>query len=221
MAKKNTRISINKLESVLKDNMVTVPMRGCEEVEITIRHTLPMRDMMQFVEDVVSACVDAEENRYTPEIREFMIAAEILTNYANFTLPSNAEKQYELVYGTDALEQVVEHINPMQMVEIRTAIAERIAHELRKMEAVVAEKVNELLARVETMTEQMESLYSGIDGEEIQSFIRNFAKVEAVDEKSLAMAVLDAQGKRGEVAEDATIEETSEQNSSVVLFPKK
>lgn len=221
MAKKNARISINKLESVLKDNVVTVPMRGCKDVEITIRHTLPLRDMMQFVENVVSACVDAKENRYTPEILEFMIAAEILTSYANFTLPSNAEKQYELVYGTDALEQVAEHINPTQMVEIRTAIGERIEHEVRKMEAVVAEKANELLVRVETMTEQIEALFSGVDSEEFQGVMRNLAQMNAVDEKALARAVLDAQSEKVGAVESVPTEEASGGEGGMISLPKK
>ena len=68
MAKKESRISINKLESVLKENVVVVPMRDNEDVSITIRRTLPLKDMMQFVENVVSSCVDAQTASYTPEV---------------------------------------------------------------------------------------------------------------------------------------------------------
>ena len=111
MAKKESRISINKLESVVKENVVSIPMNGAEDVTITIRRTLPLKDMMQFVENVVSSCVNAQAASYTPEIKEFVIRSEILTTYANFNLPSNVEKQYELVYGTDVVVQVMEYIN--------------------------------------------------------------------------------------------------------------
>lgn len=213
MAKKEARISINKLESIMKENTVTVPMVGNEEVNITIRRTLPLKDMMQFVEDVVSSCVDAETAKYTPEIKEFAIRSEILTTYANFNLPSNVEKQYELLYCTDAVSQVKNHINIGQLYEIEEAIEERIAHEVKMIETVLAAKTNEMMMRVENMVEQFEMAFGGINSDDFNGVMKKLSEMDSVTEESIAKAVLKVQGEDKEALEDA--------DNTVIAFAKK
>lgn len=214
MAKKETRISINKLESVMKENIVVVPLNGADGVDITIRRRLPLKDMMQFVENVVSSCVDAETATYTPEIKEFVIHSEILTTYANFNLPSNAEKQYELVYGTDALKQVMEHIDRNQFYEIEEAIDARINHEVKMMETVLAAKTNEMMARIEDMVAQFEAAFGGVNSDEFNGVVRKLSEMNSLTEESLAKAVLSVQ--RSEKEANAS----GEESDNVVSFPK-
>lgn len=213
MAKKESRISINKLESVLKENIVVVPMRGNENVNIIIRRTLPLKDMMQFVENVVSSCVDAETASYTPEIKEFAIRSEILTTYANFNLPSNVEKQYELLYCTDVLCQVMEHINNKQLHEIEVAIDARIDHEVKMIETVLAAKTNEMMLRIEAMVEQFEAAFGGINSDDFNGVVKKLSEMDSMTEESIAKAVLDVQ--RNE------IEAKTNESEKVVSFPKK
>ena len=213
MAKKESRISINKLESVLKENIVVVPMRGNEDVNIIIRRTLPLKDMMQFVENVVSSCVDAETASYTPEIKEFAIRSEILTTYANFNLPSNVEKQYELLYCTDVLCQVMEHINNKQLHEIELAIDARIDHEVKMIETVLAAKTNEMMLRIEAMVEQFEAAFGGINSDDFNGVVKKLSEMDSMTEESIAKAVLDVQ--RNE------IEAKTNESEKVVSFPKK
>lgn len=212
MAKKETRISINKLEGVMKENIVTVPMRGNEEVNISIRRTLPLKDMMQFVEDVVSSCVDAENSSFTPEAKEFAIRSGILSVYANFTMPSNVEKQYELVYSTDVLDQVLEHINMGQLSEIRAAIDARVDHEVKMIETVLAAKTNEMIARIEMMVEQFESAFGGIDGTDFNGVVKKLSEMGTMTEESLAKAVLSTQRDMVTAESDST--------GDVISFPK-
>lgn len=214
MAKKESRISINKLESILKENIVTVPMRGCDDVSIVIRRTLSLKDMMQFVTDVVSSCVDTEAATYTPEVKEFAFKAEILTTYANFNLPSNVEKQYELVYGTDALEQVVEHIDAKQLAEIERAIDAQIDHKVRMMESVLASKTQEVMSRIDTMVEQFENAFGGINGEELNSVMQRLAQMDNMTEESIAKAVLGVQSTK------IVQHDKSDDGGNVVSFPR-
>lgn len=212
MAKKESRVSINKLESVLKENIVVVPMRGNEDVNITIRRTLPLKDMMQFVENVVSSCVDAETASYTPEIKEFAIRSEILTTYANFNLPSNVEKQYESLYCTDVLCQVMEHINNKQLHEIEAAIDARIDHEVKMIETVLAAKTNEMMLRIEAMVEQFEAAFGGINSDDFNGVVKKLSEMDSMTEESIAKAVLDVQ--RSE------IEAKANESEKVISFPK-
>lgn len=193
MAKKEARISINKLESVMKENIIVVPLSGAEDVDITIHRKLSLKDMMQFVENVVSSCIDAETATYTPEIKDFAIHSEILTTYANFNLPSNAEKQYELVYGTNALEQVMEHIDRSQLYEIKEAIDARIKHELRVIETSAAIKANEMMIRLSDAIEQVNSVFGDISGDDFNRVVKNLSEMNSVTDESIVKAVLDMQ----------------------------
>lgn len=193
MAKKEARISINKLESVMRENIVVVPLSGADGVDITIRRRLPLKDMMQFVENVVSSCIDAETATYTPEIKEFVIRSEILTTYANFNLPTNAEKQYELVYGTNAFEQVMEHIDRNQLYEIEEAIGARIEHEVRVLETSVATKANEMMVRLSDAIEQINSMFSDVSSDDFNQVVKNLSEMNGVTNESIVKAVFDMQ----------------------------
>ncbi|MBR6632457.1 MAG: hypothetical protein IKK89_11025 [Alistipes sp.] len=182
-------------------------------MNIIIRRTLPLKDMMQFVENVVSSCVDAETASYTPEIKEFAIRSEILTTYANFNLPSNVEKQYELLYCTDVLCQVMEHINNKQLHEIEVAIDARIDHEVKMIETVLAAKTNEMMLRIEAMVEQFEAAFGGINSDDFNGVVKKLSEMDSMTEESIAKAVLDVQ--RNE------IEAKTNESEKVVSFPKK
>lgn len=193
MAKKGSRISINKLEDVMMENVTVIPMNENKDVNITIRRTLPLRDMMQFVENVVSSCVDMDNASYTPEIKDFAIRSEILSTYANFNLPSNVEKQYELVYRTNVLDQVMEHIDKRQLDEIKTAINERITHEVNMIETALSAKTNDMMAHIETMIDQFETVFDGINNNDFNGIMKKISEMSSITEESIAKAVLDIQ----------------------------
>lgn len=206
-------ISINKLEALLEENIVTVPLEGVEDVEIKIRKILPLKDMLQFVEDVVSSCVDKETGLYSPEIKKFSIRSGILTYYANFRLPQNVEKQYGLVYNTNAMEQVMHHINLDQLEEILEAIDARIEHERSMIASVVAIKTNELLARIETFAEQFENMFSGLDNDDVGGAFKALSTMENVDEDALAKVVMEAHRP--------VANKPSFSDSNIIALPKK
>ena len=95
---KTNHISVTKFEkAVNKDVVVTVPLEGVEDTDIEITKTISLPSMIEFVENVAESCVDMESGEYTPQVRDFAIKKELLTKYANFTMPTNIEKQYEFI----------------------------------------------------------------------------------------------------------------------------
>lgn len=208
------KISVNKLESVANHNIISVPLHGAEEVEITIKKSISLKEVLQFVEDVVSTCVDAETGAYMPETLPFLIKAHVLTSYANFNLPANAEKQYDLIYNTTAVSQVMEHINQEQYHEIVDAIYSKIQHNLAVMESSLAEQMNDLLARMSAFTENSEKLFDGLSGSDISALVSNLASASNVDEKKLVDAVFQAQKERASESEPLV------EDNGVVVFPR-
>jgi len=193
MSKKSNKISINKLESTMQDNVVSMPMADHEDIEIVVRRVLPLRDVMQFVEDVVSSCVDRVTGDYIPEVQAFATRACVLTQYANFTLPKDSEKQYDIVYNTDAFQQVMGVIDRVQYDEILYAINERIKHELAMMESSMAGQIAEITAKIDRFVENSETMFGSVKGEDMSALIRNLAQIGSVDEEKLVQAVRNAQ----------------------------
>lgn len=196
MAKKDARIPINKFEALLDDNKIVVPLIGADNVNITIRHTLPLKEVLQFVEDVVSLCTDMDEGTYTPEVMYFGVYSGVLTYYANFTLPKDVERQYELIYGTNAVNQVMAHINRTQYDEIVNAIRERIEFNIRKLENALVQEMQEIARRMTAFAEQSEELFSGVNADGMTSLFNNLANVDQINEKALVQAVFEAEKER-------------------------
>lgn len=205
MAKKDARIPINKFESLLKDNKVVVPLDGADNVNIIIRPTLPLRDVLQFVEDVVSLCTDMDEGTYTPEVMHFGICSGILTYYANFKLPEDVERQYELVYNTNAVKQVMSHINMDQCDEIVEAIKKRIEFNTRKLENALVQEIQEIAKRMTVFAEQSEELFSGVSSDGMTALFNNLANADQIDEKALVQAVFDAEKERQDYSDTVQV----------------
>lgn len=218
MSKKTTYISINKLESTMQNNIITVPMDGRPEIEITIRRVLPLQEVFQFVEDVVSSCFDMDAGRYIPEIKAFVIRSSVLSRYANFTLPKDPEKQYELIYNTNAFENVMEYINRAQYDEIIDAIDERIAHELSMMENALTGQTAALTAKIDSFVSDMEEIFGSMDKSDMPALVKNLSNIGKIDEGKLAKAVLDARNENEDITEEDPVVSTS---GNVVTLRKK
>lgn len=218
MSKKTNHISINKLESTMQNNIVIIPMDGFPEIEITIRRILPLQDVLQFVEDVVSSCVDVETGQYIPEIRKFAVRASVLTRYANFTLPKDPEKQYDIIYNTNAFSQVLSHIDAEQYNEILYAIDERIRHNVTMIESAMVNQMSELTAKINSFISNSETMFGNIEGEDMSALMKNLANISSIDEGKMAKAVFDL---RKQEMNDANGDSVVSSDGNVVTLRKK
>ena len=192
---KAKRVSVNTLERIAKEytNEEIVEWNG---VEVKIIRTLPLGGVLRFVDSVVRSCYFEDTGEYYPEIKEFAIRSNILDTYANFTMPSNAEKQYELVYCTGAVEMVLEYINTDQLHEITTAIDAKIAYYKDINTRGAQRKLDEMITQLELMHEKIAAI-SEVTPEELRGIVD---AIGSVDEATLARAVF-VEGRKG-VAED-------------------
>ena len=136
-----------------------------------------------------------------------------MTYYGNFSLPSSAEKQYALIYNTDAFDQVMEHVNPVQYRELLAAIDSKIAHALSIITSGMAYQMQELLQRMNDYTQNSEALFAGLQGEDMSKLVHNLASIGDVDEEKLVSAVFNAQKKE----EASALSENPDDTGTVVL----
>lgn len=193
MAKKTKkRITINAFEKTLSQGVpetITVEWNG---LSIEIKPTLSLDEMYGFVNSVVAVCVDKDAGTYSAEVKDFAIKMMVLENYANFTLPKNSERAYELVYRTDAYFAVRDHINPVQFDEMCKAIDVKIEYALKSNIETVNRQINEIFSSMERAQDQLSSLLGEVNQEDIKNLIGAITSGK-LDEEKLMKTYLEAQ----------------------------
>lgn len=189
MAKSIKRISINSFDKVAKEHFSDVVTEQWFDNEITIRRTLPITDMLAFVNDVVSNCCYDGEG-YTPEVKDFIIKSNILTKYANFNLPNNLEHCYALVYGTDAVDVVLKHVNKAQLQDILNSIDSKIEYICDSNISAIEKQMQAVITSFEDMQRKTEELFSGIDADDIAKLVGAVGSTGGVDEEKLVKAYI-------------------------------
>lgn len=193
MAKKEIkRVSINKLESTIskEDNIVVDTLKGANDVTFEIMKTIPLNEMIAFVQEVVESCVDPETCEYVAEAYDFALRVGVLTHYANFAMPKDIETRYMLVYGTSAFDQVVQKINRSQFTAIVKAIDKKIEYMLGVITSTAASKIGEVLNKFSDIAEISEKTFGGTKPEDVVNAMKNIAKMEDVKEENIAKAIL-------------------------------
>lgn len=187
MAEKEKRVSVNAFETVMKRDFESTEVFDWRGIEVTVRRILPFREVLAFVNSVVNSCFTSDTGDYVPEAREFAIYSNVLEKYANFTMPKKLEKQYELIYGTDAFETVREYIDPVQFQSICRAIDEKVRYRTQTNIDAVQKQIDELSAVCEHIQKRISETFEGVSKDDIGTLIKALGD-HGIDEEKLVKA---------------------------------
>jgi len=189
------KVSINALEKCVEESapsIVNVEWRG---IEVTITRRLSLSDMMKFVDGVTNLCF-SDDGTYMPEIKDFATRCNVLEMYANFTLPSNIEKRYELVYACDVYATIMGSIDRTQFEVMLAAIDDKIDNRAQANVEAINRQMNELYAAFENLESRLSAVFDGIDGDTMKQLIGAMSNGK-LDEQKLMDAYLDAKKSEG------------------------
>lgn len=158
--------------------------------KVTIKRTISLLDMIEFVNDVVLSCFD-DKNGYMPELMDFAVRSNVLTRYANFNLPDNVETRYDLLYNTDAVEFVLEYINTHQLREMLNAANRKLAHLCNTNVMDIQKRMEELVAAFEEMQKKTEEIFGSIAPEDFSNLMSALREHGELDEKKIVDAIMD------------------------------
>lgn len=193
MAKKEARISINALERVAKENFTNTITKEWFGIEVAIRRVLPLEEVLMFTEDIVNTCF-AADGTFIPQVMDFAIKDGILTRYANFTMPSDTKKQYELIYTTDVVEMVMEEIDQEQLESIIDAADRKIDYLCDTNIREVSAKLETILKTFEEMGVAVEQMFGGMTPEDMQKMIGAISEAGKLDEEKIVSAYMNQRG---------------------------
>ena len=187
---KTKRISASAFEKVMRGTYSSFKTIEWNGIEVTIKPTLSFKDVLSFVDNVVKSCFSAGDGSYIPEVKDFVTKCCILEMYANFALPTNVERKYDLIYCTDAIDVVVANINTIQLQEIIDAIDAKIDNIAQANIEAVNKQMNELYSALNNLQEQMTGIFAGVGTEEISKLIGAITG-DTFDETKLVQAYID------------------------------
>ena len=183
MAKKKIkRISVNAMDEILKDyeNTETIQWNG---IEVVITKNLSLEEMMAFADSVVKSCFDQASGTYMPEIKDFAIRSNIMERYANFTLPSKVERQYDVVIRSGVVEEILRHINFSQFDELLKAIDAKLQNAADANVQMVFRKFDDVVTSFEGLQDKVGALFAGVDQADIGKLMSAISENGVSEEK--------------------------------------
>lgn len=183
MAKKKTkRISVNAMDEILKrfENTETVQWNG---LDVVITKTLSLEEMIAFADSVVKSCFDQASSTYMPEIKDFAIRSNVMERYANFTLPSKVEHQYDMVMRSGAFEMILNYINHAQFNGLMQAIEAKLQNAAEANVQMVFRKFDDVVTSFEGLQDKVGALFAGVDQADIGKLMSAISEHGVSEEK--------------------------------------
>ena len=177
MAKK---VSITTMEEIAKRDFKNEATFEWHGVEVEVTPTLQLEEALMFARDVVDNCY-GEDGEYLPEAYEIALRAAVITYHTNIKLPDNTKRSYAILFGTDIVKCVLEHINMDQYDTIVWAIDDKIRYtnDSRKNELRAA--LDEFTESVNNMDANMQAIF-GTSAEGVAETMQLMSKFENMDD---------------------------------------
>ena len=86
-----------------KMDEIQMPYGDGETLSFTVKPLLSMDESIRFIEDVVRECIMADDMLIIPLARDFIVKRNLMTYYANFTMPESQSKTYDFVMAATGI----------------------------------------------------------------------------------------------------------------------
>jgi len=169
-------------------------------LEIVIKNTLSLTEVFTFVNNVIQMCFEDETGEYLPEVKDFAIKSCILDMYTNIALEQNVQKRYELIYCSDIIQFIVEHLQNPQLSEITHAIDVKLAHLAQANIESINKQMNDLYNAFDSFEKQIGTAFSAISEEDMTTLLSALTD-KGLDEEKLVQAYLSQGKKEGKIIE--------------------
>lgn len=190
---KAKKISVSAFENVMKQ------VQNIDEFEwngltISVTKTIGAKEAIGFAKAVVAESFHAETGEYIPYLKEYSIRRCIIEAYSNLSLPDSVERQYDILYRTDIVDEVMSHINTAQLRDIIDSANDKIEN----VATSNAERVNQMAADVANtislLEEKLEVFNNMMSQADIKAMV-DLVTPGKVDESSIAKSIIEFRNK--------------------------
>lgn len=188
--KTNTKVSVNALERVVKSTFTPTTQVEWNGIALEVKKVLSLNEMLEFVSNVVESCFSSDTGAYLPEVKDFAMRCAVLEYYGNFSLPENTEYKYELVYGSDAVMFVMQHVDGYQFNEMMSAIDKKIEHRAQSNIEALTKQMNDVINGLSEIEKSVSEIFGGVDNATITKIAEAIAG-GSFDESKLVSAFME------------------------------
>lgn len=183
MAKKSEKkVSISTLDNIIGERFLNTVDEKWYDIEVKMRKNIPFTEVLAFVNDVVNSCFQ-QKGEYVPEALDFAIKSNIIIRYTNVSLPDNLEHRYEILYNTDLMDFVYNHINMAQVQEIVSSINRKLAYMCETNVAAVQSRLNDLVSSFEEVQKKMEDMFKDLTPDDMVRLVGAIGDAGLSEEK--------------------------------------
>lgn len=182
MKKGEKRVSISAIDNIISERFLNAVSEQWYDVEVKMRRSIPFTEMLTFVDDVAQSCFQ-RNGVYLPEVLDFAIKSNIIKRYTNVSLPDNLEHRYAILYNTDLVDFVCQHINMQQVQEIVTSINRKLSYMCDTNTVSVQNRLNDLISAFETMQEKTEAMFSNVTPDDMTKLVGAIGDGALTEEK--------------------------------------
>lgn len=184
-----------KIVDGLESNEVTVNWHGAK---LCIKKTLPVKDMLEVVQNVVRGSFADDDLNYMPELTDFVLLREVMSKYTNVDLPEDTEELYELLYRTDLMDVVLDNINGRQFTKIYNAINAKLKYMSETNIERFAKQMEEAINKVTDLVSAFSSIMDDVSPDDVSNLLAAVSKIGELDEAELVDAVIKSQAEQPE-----------------------
>lgn len=186
---KTKKISINTFDKIVTENYTPTENLQWHGVELVIKKTLTLKEVMTFVNTVVKGCFTIDDASYIPEVKDFFIKCCVIDMYTNLSLPDNSEHKYNLIYHSDVIESILSHVNEQQFNEICWAINDKLKNLAQANIEMVHKQMNELYINFNDLQEKLSSIFSSVNSDDVAKLVGAITDGK-IDEDKLVKAYI-------------------------------
>lgn len=182
MAKGEKKVSISAVDNIIGERFLNVVTEQWYDVEVKMRRSLPFTEVLAFVDDVVQSCFQ-RNGAYVPEVLNFAIKSNIISKYTNVSMPDNLEHRYAILYNSDLVDFVCQHINMQQLQEMVNSINRKLAYMCDTNTVSVQNRLNDLISAFETMQEKTEAMFGDVTPDDMTRLVGAIGDGALTEEK--------------------------------------
>lgn len=182
MAKGEKKVSISAVDNIIGERFLNIVTEQWYDVEVKMRRSLPFTEVLAFVDDVVQSCFQ-RNGAYVPEVLDFAIKSNIISKYTNVSMPDNLEHRYAILYNSDLVDFVCQHINMQQLQEMVNSINRKLAYMCDTNTVSVQNRLNDLISAFETMQEKTEAMFGDVTPDDMTRLVGAIGDGALTEEK--------------------------------------
>lgn len=186
MAKRN-KVSVNKLEAAAKEVLGQIDVVDWHGLDIEIKHSISFDSVIALIDGIAASCFD--DGDYRPERTEYVLRSAVVQLYTNLTLPSNANKQYALLFDTDLYDTVLDHINYSQYNSIVIAVNDKVRYIRQTNINSVQKQINDAMQSLNGLMSVIGDVMNGVTPDDISNLVNAIGE-NGVDEQKLMQAYI-------------------------------